>query len=198
MVTSMQDLATACLSGFCIVVFILYCAFHSKKRSAQSLPFQEILVFLNKVYLTAFVKLIDPLEEAYLRDKHTRVEFRKLQTLRIQQAREFLRKMVSNAVVLQNFGYRRLHSADHTERLLARRLIDCSIPVKIIGRGGLMVLFAWRRLGILRYLAISFALADLKDVANHALDAYEDMKEAALMLARHSEPGMEVKLATRL
>lgn len=198
MAQSLQALLATCLSGLCVAVFTFYLFFHARKGNAEPLAFKYILVFLSKVYLTSFLKLVDPLEEAYLRENHTRVEFRKLQMLRIRQAREFLRKMVKNAAVLQNFGYRRLRSADHTERLLARRVIDCTIPVKMIGRGGLTILFAWRRLGILRFLAISLALADLKDIVNHTLDAYEDMKEAALMLARHSEPGMEVKLANRL
>lgn len=198
MTASLLALLAECLSALCAVAIVVYAVSHYRNLEAGPLPFKDILVFLNKVYLTSFLKLIDPLEEAYLRERHSRVEFREMQSLRLQQAREFFRKMVSNAAVLQNFGYRRLRSGDHTERLLARRVIDCCIPVKIIGRGGLIVLCAWRRLYVLRFLAISFALADLKDVVNHALDAYEDMKEAALMLARHAEPGMEVKLARRL
>src|SRR5579871_5867818 len=106
MVTSPHALLATCLSFLYVCIIAIYFRIYFKKRDTQPLSFSDILVFLNKVYLTAFLKLIDPLEEAYLRQRHTRIEFRKLQSLRIQQAREYFRKMVANAVVLQTFAYR--------------------------------------------------------------------------------------------
>lgn len=198
MVTPWQIFFGRGLALGCACIVAGFIVLYHKKRDTRPLPFSEILVFLNRVYLGGLLKLIDPLEEAYLRESHSRDEFAHLQAIRIAEVREHFRKMVSNAVALQGFGYRHLRGDDDTKRWLAHRLINLAVPVKMFGRAGIVFLFPWRRLRILRRLLISFKLAGLKELVQETVEAYVDLKEAALMLAKYSEEGIERRVASRL
>lgn len=180
-----------CLFAGCIILY-------HRKRDTTPIGFSEILIFLNRLYLNGLRQLIDPLEEAYLRSAHSEVEFRDIQAVRMAAAREYFRKMVANAVALQGFGYRHLNGHDDTKRWLAHRLINYAVPVKMFGRSGIFALFLLKRLRFLDRILMALRLPILKYLVEDTLEAYEDLKEAALMLARYSEAGMEVKVAARL
>lgn len=182
----------------CMGIFVGFFVLYHKKRDTTPIGFSEILIFLNKLYVKGLRRLIDPLEEAYLRESLSRIEFRDVQAQQIAQAREYFKKMVANAVALQNFGYRHLKGKDNTKRWLAHRLINYAVPVKIFGRGGMFALFLLRRLRFLDRILRGLRLPILRYLVEETLEAYDDLKEAALMLARHSEPGIEIKVAARL
>jgi hypothetical protein len=138
------------------------------------------------------------MEEAFLRQAHTRIEFGKIQEARLDATNEYFRKIMSNATALQNFGYRHLGGADHTRRLLAHRLINFAVPVRMCARTGIYLVRVWRLLRIFRFVLVSFSLPDLKDLVEETLSSYQELKEAALALAAYSEPGTEQDLFPRL
>lgn len=182
-------LVVACLSA----VFGFIIRYHRHRRSGPT-GFSEVLVFLNWVDVQGLRRLIDPMEEAFLRQAHTRIEFGKIQEARIMGAREYFRKIANNATALQNLGYRHLSGRDNTKRLLAHRLINFAVPARMCARTGIFVLWMWRLLGLLRFVLISQSLPDLKDLVEETLKAYQELKEAALALAMYSEPGAENQL----
>jgi|SRR5215468_10133805 len=198
MVTSGETFVAVSLAAVCLAIFAACVFLYFKKRDTRPLSFSDILVFLNWVDIEGLRKLIDPMEEAFLRQSHTRVDFGQIQEARIEAAREYFRKMVANATALQSFGYRHLGGGDDTRRLLAHRLINFAVPVKMCGRSGIFVLFLWRRFRVLRHFLISISLPDLKDLVEQTLEAYQELKEAALVLARYSEQGIETQLFSRL
>jgi hypothetical protein len=198
MVSSGQIFAGTVLLILCLCFFAGAIFRYHKRRKTTPISFTEILVFLNKVHIGGLRKLVDPLEEAYVRGCYNRSEFRDVQAVRIAAAREYFRKMVANAVALQNFGYRHLAGGDDTKRWLAHRLINLAVPVKMMGRGGICALFLLRRLRFLDRVLLGWRLPILRYLVEETLESYHDLKLAALVLARYSEKGIEVKLYARL
>jgi hypothetical protein len=182
----------------CMCIFAGFFVLYHTRRDTRPIGFSEILVFLNPVHINGLLKLVDTLEEAYERETHTRIEFAQIQAMRIAAGREHFRKIVANAVALQNFGYRHLSGEDDTKRWLAHRLINYAVPVKMFGRAGIFTLFLCKRFLFLDHVLVRVRLPILQHLVGETIEAYDDLKEAALMLARHSEAGIEVKLAARL
>lgn len=189
--------------GLGLALFTLFAVVGSiiryhRKRKTEPIGFAQIFAFLNWVDTQGLRKMIDPMEEAFLRQTHSRIEFDKIQEARLDATDEYFRKIINNATALQNFGYRHLGGTDHTRRLLAHRLINFAVPVRMCARTGIYVLRVWRLLRILRFVLISLSLPDLKDVVEETLSSYQELKEAALALAAYSEPGTEQDLFPRL
>lgn len=193
---------------FAILALILAVAFTTifagfffrffRKRDVRPISIEEVFVFLNRIYINDLLKLVDVLEEAYERQTHSKAEFGQIQAWRIAKMREHLRKMVANAESLHRFSYRHLKGDDATRKFLARRVVNYAVPVEMYGRAGILLLFVCRRFLFLDGIFIHVQLPILRHLVEGMLGAYEDLKEAALMLTRHSEPGIEVRLAARL
>ena len=135
---------------------------------------------------------------AFLSQAHTRNEFCRLQKDRIEATLEYFRKMAKNARTLQSLGHRNLGSKNGTERILARRLMNRCVPVRMFAFTAISVLRIWKVLPIRRFLLVSPSLADLKDLAAELLPSYEELKEAAVALTMASEPEVGRKLLRNL
>ena len=72
------------LGVFCLVAMAGTFIRYHRNRNPHPIAFSEILVFLNWVDIEGLRKLIDPMEEAFLRQSLTRIEFGKLQAERIR------------------------------------------------------------------------------------------------------------------
>src|SRR5215510_8534869 len=158
MVTSGETFVAISLAAVCVFTIAVFFILYHRKRKSHPVSFADILVFLNWVDIEGLRKLIDPMEEAFLRQSHTRVDFGQIQEARIEAAREYFRKMVANATTLQSFDYSHVGGVDETRRLLAHRLINFFVLVKMCGCSGIFILFLWRRLRVLRHLLISISL----------------------------------------
>lgn len=185
--------ASCCL----LILFFGVVRYHRGRNPRQIAP-SGILASLSRVDLGALKKLTDPLEEAFLRQSHTRIQFGDLQKDRIYSALEYLRKMQKNAITLQRLGYRNLKSGNPTQRVLAELLIDSAVPVRMFTFSGIAVLRIWRLLRIQRFILVSFNLADLKDLMQELLPAYQLLREAALELTILAEPELSRELARNL
>ena len=191
--------AVIALAGLCLcVVSYTILRYHRNRRRLRRIGPSAILASLSHVDLKAFRQLIDPLEEAFLRQSHSRTEFSEMQKDRIKAAQEYLRKMTRNAAALQALGYRNLQSKSDTQRFLARQLIDSGVPVRMLSFVGIWILRVWRVLPIRRLLLVSMSLADLKDLAGELLPAYEQLKKAAMELTVLSEPEIARELLRNL
>ena len=179
-------------------IFAQFFGRYFRKQDLRPISIEEIFVFLNRTYMNGLLKLVDLLEEAYERQTHTKGEFSEIQSWRIAKTREHFRRIVANADTLHRFAYRHLKGEDATKKFLARRVINYAVPVKMYGRTGIFVLFVCSRLLFLDGVVLHIELPILRHLVEGTLGAYEDLKEAALMFSRHSEPGTEVKLAARL
>lgn len=182
----------------CLLILSFGVIRYHRNRNPRQIRPSGILASLSHVDIDAFRKLTDPMEEAFLRQSHTRTVFGDLQKDRIHSALEYLRKMQKNAITLQRLGYRNLKSGRPTQRLLAEQLIDCAVPVRMFTFSGIAVLRLWRLLRIQRFILVSFSLADLKDLMEELLPAYQLLKEAALELTILSEPESSRELARNL
>lgn len=174
----------------------MVCAFvqYHRTRALRQIPVYDLLVFLDKVDVRGLRALIDPMEEAFLRQSHSRTKFDEIQKDRIQFALAYLRRIEKNAIALQTFGYRHVSQGDDTKRFLAYQLINLAVPVRWFARGGICLLHIWKTLRFLRFVLISLSLPDLKDLVEELLASYQELKEAAAVFAIYSEPGTETKL----
>src|SRR5690349_17699989 len=96
--------------GLGLALFTLFAVVGSiilyhRKRKTEPIGFSQIFAFLNWVDTQGLRKMIDPMEEAFLRQTHSRIEFGKIQEARLDATNEYFRKIISNATALQNFGY---------------------------------------------------------------------------------------------
>ncbi len=218
MVTSWEAFVGAALAFIFLTIVVAWVFIYHKRQNKSPLSFHDVLESLKQIDTRAIFKLFDPMEEARLRQSVTRIEFGKIQSARLAEARNHFRAMLANANALQELAYRYLHQKDEpnphrtrqrlcrqrgqyrdkTGRAMAEWLLDVSVTVKMPARAALLTLFLWKRLRILDRVLMSPNLADLKDVLNQTLEAYADLREAALLLARYSEPGIELELSTRL
>lgn len=182
------------------VMFVLaeFFSRYFRKRDVRPIPIEEIFVFLNRVYTGELLKLVEILEEMYERKTHTRAEFMQIQAWRIEKLRECFKKLAGNGAALHRYGYRHLAGDDPMKRVLAKAVVNYAVPVKIYARGSLLFLFACRRLLFLDGILFHIQLPIMRHLVQETLAAYKDLKVAALMFARHSDAGIEVKLAARL
>jgi len=191
---SVVALAVCCLC----IVFSGVIKYHRGRRRLRQIGTSGILACLSHVDIEAFRQLLDPMEEAFLRQSHSRNDFCEMQKDRIESALGYLKKMANNAIALQALGYRNLRSPNDTQRFLARRLIDRAVPVRMFTFVGIWVLRIWRVLPIRRLLLVSPSLADLKDLMAELLPAYEQLKETALELTVLTEPEFGAELLQNL
>jgi hypothetical protein len=83
------------------------------------------------VDIEAFRNLIDPDEEEYLRSRLPPQDFRKVQRERIQAAIDYIGCAAHNAAVLLNVAEAARHSPDPEAAVMAAKLIDNAIRLRL-------------------------------------------------------------------
>jgi hypothetical protein len=186
------------LSWLCLIVLARSAVQFHKTRKLKDIGVAGVLPFLNRVNIKGIKHLIDPMEEAFLRQAHSRKQFCDMQRDRILSASEYFRKMGNNAAVLQKIGYRTLGSRDDQQRAIARELIDAGVPVRIYAVTAVLVLRFWQTFRIHRLMLSAPSLADLKDLVAELLCSYDHLKEVASAMTMLKEPNAHDELLSNL
>jgi hypothetical protein len=103
----------------------------TRTSTAGADPLQEWEVRGHKVNVDAFRLLVDPNEAAYLSKSVPRVEFRRLQRLRIALALRCVRTMAGNASLLMRVATLALQSDNSEVASAAHRLMFLSFRVRM-------------------------------------------------------------------
>ena len=145
----------------------------------------DMIPFLQRVDVEAFAKLIDPAEEAYLRQRYTSSEFRQLQRQRIRLTIEYLRRMSHNAKILLEAGHGEVKSSSAERAFLGNELIHSGTHIRLYALLALTKLHLWLLFRVHAWTLLPTpCLSDFKEQAGiEVLEEYDSLKSKAAYLA---------------
>lgn len=121
----------AIIIGCTIAVLLILVWRLTRASTAGADPLQVWGVQGHKVNVDAFRLLVDPNEAAYLCKSVPKVEFRRLQRLRIALALRAVRTMASNAALLMTVATLARHADDSEIASAADRLMFLSFQIRM-------------------------------------------------------------------
>ncbi len=186
------------LSWLCLIVLARSAVQFHRTKKLRDIGVAGALPFLNRVNIKGIKHLIDPMEEAFLRQGHSRRQFCEVQKDRIRSASEYFRKMGNNAAVLQKLGYGSFRSQDDQQRAIARELINAGVPVRIYAVTAVLVLRFWQTFRLHQLMLSAPSLADLKDLVAELLCSYDHLKKVASAMTMLKEPNAHDELLSNL
>jgi hypothetical protein len=138
---------------------------------------------IQPVDVDAFRNLADPRESQYLRSRLPRVEFRRIQRMRLRALAAYVRAVGQNAGMLIGAGQRAMNSGHGETVEAARELVDEALLLRRNAGLALMRIY-W---GLL-WPNAGFAAAPL-------LEGYKRLSGSAMLLSRLQNPTATVRLS---
>jgi hypothetical protein len=138
---------------------------------------------IQPVDVDAFRNLADPRESQYLRSRLPRVEFRRIQRMRLRALAAYVRAVGQNAGMLIGAGQLALNSGQGETVEAARKLVDEALLLR--RNAGLALARVY--LGLL-WPNTRFAAAPL-------LEGYERLSGSAMLLSRLQNPTATVRIS---
>ena len=140
---------------------------------------------VRPIDLEAFRNLINPAEDAYLRQRLPRAQFRHVRRERLRAMAAYVYVAASNAAIMVRVGDAALASGDSRIAEAARQLTDDALVL--------------RRNTTVALARIYFALAwpNSQFAAVRVVDRYERLSGAAMLLGRLQNPAVPVRLSLR-
>jgi len=148
------------------------------------------------VDLDGFSRLLNPVEDRYIRENRGSAEYQKYRRKQIRIAMEVLRRMSHNAALLQTIGYGRLESRNTLVAEQAQALVDAGVHVRLYSLMGLATLHFWRFLGFIPSVIRVSEIHKLVSVS--AVPAYEVFRMRATGLTDLRETGFRDALLQSL
>jgi hypothetical protein len=161
------------------LVFFVWLA---KSRTATSDP-EQLAQKIRPVDVEAFRNLMDPGEEAYLRENLAPGDFKAIQRERLRAALEYVACVAGNASILMRMGELARHSPEAAVATAGERLVDSAIRLRLAAFQAMAKL----SLGILFPSARSFSTG--------VADGYEQMTGLVYLLGRLQHPRQGVSAA---
>lgn len=152
-------------------------------RSLQVSPGSDLARRIEPVDVEAFRNLVDPSEDAHLRDRLTPSQYRVVRRARLHATASYIRVAGRNATVLITIGQAALVSSDAQTVEAARELIDNALRLRRNATFALLKIYA----------ALAWPSVDLS--ANPVLLGYERLSGSAMLLGRLQNPAVPVRIA---
>ncbi len=147
---------------------------------------EELLLALKPVDLEAFRNLTDPAEEAYLRSRLSRSDFRRVQRLRLQAAADYVGRTAHNAAVLLRLAEAARQSPEPDVARTAQELASAAMELRLNSMLALALLYA-------RCLVPEASLR----LSRH-LAAYERVRQSTLAFSRLRMPRLVSRIEAAL
>jgi len=112
-----------------IAIGVIFAAAHGHGESVKNVT--ELQGKLRPVDVLAFRNLVDPEEEAYLREHLPHSEFRSIQRERLRAAIDYVQCVAGNASVLLRLGEAARESADPEIANAGRELVESALRIRI-------------------------------------------------------------------
>ncbi len=138
------------------------------------------------VDLAAFRNLIDPAEEEYLREHLPRAKFRAVQRERLRAALDYVQRTAHNAAILLRVGEAARRDPSPEIAAAARELVNSALRLRINATLASMVLYARM---VMPGTRISVA---------RVIDAYENLSQGLVRLARLQDPAYASRVAAAI
>ena len=185
------------LSAGLLLLFLYAAWINLRRRHLPEIDLDEVVPFLLPVNLDVLSEAIDPSHDEYLRHRHSRQEFQKLQRKRARLAAEYLRRMSHNAALLQRVGYGQLHSRNPLVAAQAQELIDAGVHVRLYAFLGLAALF-FRRISAFGSVSLTRVSEVHKLMSSGLIPAYQSLRSKAEELTTLRDTAFREALAQNL
>jgi hypothetical protein len=179
-----------------LMLLFAYAAWVSVRRRNTEADLDEIIPFLRRVDLDGFSRLLNPIEDRYIRENRGDREDQKYRRKQIRIAMESLRRMSHNAALMQTIGYSRLESRNPLVAEQAQALVDAGVHVRLYSLMGMATLHFWRLLGFIPTVVRVSEIHKL--VSTSAIPAYEVFRMRAAGLTDLRESGFRDALLQSL
>ncbi len=167
-----------------LAIALLFAAVRGQASEVADL--EELPGRTQPVDLEAFRNLVDPQEEAFLKQRLPAREFRKVQRQRTRAALEYIRRASRNAAILIRAGEAARRSSDAELAGAAQRLVESALRLRISA-----LLTEIKLYGTLLLPGSSLSLAPL-------LERYAGLTEVAGRLSRLRNPGTAGRITAAL
>jgi hypothetical protein len=187
------------LSVAMLLLFLFAAVASLRNRQGRPVALEELIPSFLPVDVEAFADLIGSAADGVGQELSPE-EFVALQRRRTQLAMKSLRRMASNAALLQRLGYSQLHCGNPLISDLAQQMIDAGVHVRLYTFIGLVVLRASSIFRLTSIEVLSAAkVAELQNMLSGSLiPSYEQLKDKAGNLACLKFSGLHEALSQSL
>ncbi|HJT54109.1 MAG TPA: hypothetical protein VJ848_09690 [Candidatus Angelobacter sp.] len=187
------------LSVAMLLLFLFAAVASLRNRQGRPVALEELIPSFLPVDVEAFADLIGSAADGVGQELSPE-EFLALQRRRTQLAMKSLRRMASNAALLQRLGYSQLHCGNPLISDLAQQMIDAGVHVRLYTFIGLVVLRASSIFRLTSIEVLSAAkVAELQNMLSGSLiPSYEQLKDKAGNLACLKFSGLHEALSQSL
>ncbi|HWG50371.1 MAG TPA: hypothetical protein VN669_11795 [Candidatus Acidoferrales bacterium] len=187
------------LSVAMLLLFLFAAVASLRNRQGRPVALEELIPSFVPVDVEAFADLIGSAADGVGQELSPE-EFVALQRRRTQLAMKSLRRMASNAALLQRLGYSQLHCGNPLISDLAQQMIDAGVHVRLYTFIGLVVLRASSIFRLTSIEVLSAAkVAELQNMLSGSLiPSYEQLKDKAGNLACLKFSGLHEALSQSL
>ncbi|HXE91020.1 MAG TPA: hypothetical protein VNK82_08670 [Terriglobales bacterium] len=165
-------------------VAVLFRALRGQAAAVQSLD--EVESLTQPVDLEAFRNLMDPSQEAFLRERLPASEFRQVQRERLRAALEYVGRAAHNAALLVRVGEAARASADPEVARSAQDLVNRALQMRLYAQ------MARVQIGLL----IAFPQARLS--LGQVIESYTLLRERVAHLVRLQQPAYAARIVSAL
>jgi hypothetical protein len=116
-------------ASLALLFFLLFVAVRGNPWAAS--PATQVQTALRPVDLMAFRNLMDPEEEAYLRENLSVREFKTIQRARLRAAADYVRVLSQNAAILIRLGELARRSEDVVVSQAGQELLDNALRLRV-------------------------------------------------------------------
>ena len=155
-------------------------------QAAAIHSFDQLENLTQPVDLEAFRNLIDPAQEAFLRDRMSARQFRLVQRKRMRAALDYVGRAAHNAAILVRLGEAARASSDPEVAHSGQELVNRALQMRLYAQLarvqiGLLIVFPQARL--------SFA---------ELLESYQSLRERVARLVRLQQPAYAARIVSAL
>jgi hypothetical protein len=147
---------------------------------------QELGGLTQPVDLAAFRNLVDPAEEAYLREHLSGRTFREVQRQRMRAALEYVRRTASNAAILLRLGEAARQDQDPAVAIAGRELVNSALRLRVNALLAIGVLY------------VRIALPGTRVSVGRVIEIYETLTEGVVRLTRLQDPAYTARISAVL
>jgi hypothetical protein len=187
------------LSAAMLLLFLFAAAASLRNRQGRPVALDELIPSFLPVDVEAFAELVGAVSDGAWQELSPK-ELLALQRRRTQLAMESLRRMATNAALLQRLGYSQLQCGNPLISELAQQMIDAGVHVRLYTFIGLLALRVSSLFRITSIEIFSAAkVAQLESMLGGSLiPAYEQLKEKAGNLTCLKFSGLHEALSQNL
>ena len=176
-------------TGFLIALAVAVVAvlLRATFRHHRPVPALQVLEeYTRPVDLAAFRNLVDPAEEDYLRQRLSANLFRAVQRQRLRAALEYVQRTAYNGAILLRVGEAARRNQNPEVVAAAHELVNHALQLRVNAKLATLVLYG------------RIVMPGLRIPIGRVTDAYENLSQGLVRLARLQNPAYATRVSTAI